>query len=176
MIAKLQPDRTLYIASFSPRSALGVIHNASATGFRVTGRFNALNDNVILEWNRDNDFEHPDIRYLPDGDFSGLTLSYDMDHTGLVDIATELFAYTDFPYLTIYDGNPEQRYLVPLKNYAVPVSGDSHLAATASLTLGGTLAENDTAAVLFFGEAYWQTAADGDTPSDLAPAMAADIQ
>ena len=172
MITKLQPDRTLYIASFTPRSAVGVIHNASATGFRVTGRFNALNDNVILEWNRDNDFEHPSIRYLPNGDFNALTLSYDMSHSGLVDIATELYAYTDFPYLAIYAGDPEQRYLVPLKNYATPVAGDTHDPASASLDLSGTLEEGDTAAVLFFGEAYWQTAASGDTPADLVAAIA----
>lgn len=175
MITKVQPDRTLYIASFSPRSAMGVIHNATATGFRVTGRFSALNDNVILEWNRDNDFEHPAIRYLPDGDFTGLTLSYDMSHSGLVDIATELFAYTDFPYLAIYAGNPEQRYLVALKDYAVPVAGDTHDPAATSLSLSGTLAEGDTAAVLFFGEAYWQTAALDDTPADLIAAMADEI-
>src|SRR5438552_44955 len=98
-ISKMQPDRTLYVASFSPKSAIGTIHHASATAFSLSGRFNAITDNVILEWNRDNDFEHPSLRYLPDGDFSGLTLSYDIARSGLADIASPLFAYTDYPYL-----------------------------------------------------------------------------
>jgi len=62
----------------------------------VTGRFNAITDNVILEWNRDNDFEHPFMRYLPDGDFSGLTLTYDYVHSGLADIASPIFRLRTF--------------------------------------------------------------------------------
>ena len=151
-ITKLQPDRTLYVASFTPRSAIGVIHHSQPHGFTVSGRFNALNDNIILEWNRDNDFEHPEIRYLPDGDFSGLTLTYDFAHAGLVDIATELFPYTDFPYLNLYAGEPESLYRVPVANYATPVPGDAHFPASASVTLGGTLTASDAVAVLFFGE------------------------
>ena len=33
-------------------------------------------DWAVVEWNRDNVFEHPALRYLPDGNLSGLTLSY----------------------------------------------------------------------------------------------------
>src|SRR5437870_592764 len=80
-ISKMQPNRTLYVASFSPHSAIGTIHHASASAFSLSGRFNGLTDNVILEWNRDNDFEHPQLRWLPDGNFSGLTLSYDFAHS-----------------------------------------------------------------------------------------------
>ena len=106
-ITKMQPNRTLYVASFSPDSAIGTIHHATASSFSVSGRFNALTDNVILEWNRDNDFEHPYLRFLPDGDFSGLTLSYDFAHSGLADIASAIFPYTDYPYLNIYAGTDE---------------------------------------------------------------------
>lgn len=170
-ISKLQPDRTLYVASFTPRSAIGCVHHASATGFTLSGRFNALDDNVILEWNRDNDFEHPDIRYLPDGNMAGLTLTYDYAHTGLADIATEIFAYTDFPYLLVYAGLPEQQYKVRLKDYAVPVPGQTHQAASATVTLGGTLTANDEAGVLFFGEAYYHKVVAGDS----APSVVSDL-
>ncbi len=174
-ITKLQPDRTLYVASFTPRSAIGAIHNATPTGFTISGRFNALNDNVILEWNRDNDFEHPDIRFLPDGDFPGLTLSYDYAHSGLADLASELFAYTDFPYLNVYAGSPESLYRVPLKNYATPVPGDSHDPASASVTLQGTLTESDAVSVLFFGEAYWHTVTAADTFDSVVADLASQI-
>ncbi len=174
-ITKLQPDRTLYVASFTPKSAIGVIHGASASGFSVGGRFNALSDNVILEWNRDNDFEHPSIRYLPDGNFAGLTLSYDFAHSGLADIATGLFPYGDFPSLNIYTGTPETRYQIALKNYATPVTGSSHLPASASITLGGTLTTNDAVAVLFFGEAYWHTVTATDDLASVVSDLATQI-
>src|ERR1022692_2397564 len=156
-ISKMQPDRTLYVASFSPQSAIGTIHHASPTGAQLSGRFNALTDNVILEWNRDNDFEHPQLRYLPDGDFTGLTLSYDFAHIGLADIASAIFPYTGFPYLNIYAGTNESLYQVPLQNYATPVAGDAHLPASATITLGGSTTANDAVKVLFLVEAYSYT-------------------
>jgi hypothetical protein len=165
-ISKMQPDRTLYVASFSPQSAIGTIHHASPTGAQLSGRFNALTDNVILEWNRDNDFEHPQLRYLPDGDFTGLTLSYDFAHIGLADIASAIFPYTGFPYLNIYAGTNESLYQVSLQNYATPVGGDAHLPASATITLGGSTTANDAVKVLFFGEAYSYTVVTtGESPS-----------
>jgi len=158
-ISKMQPDRTLYVASFSPMSAIGTIHHASPSGLQLSGRFNAITDNVIMEWNRDNDFEHPQLRYLPDGDFSGLTLSYDVAYSGLADIASPIFPYADFPYLNIYAGAPESEYQVPLKNYATVATGSANLPASATITLTGTMTNNDAVAVLFFGEAYWHTVA-----------------
>src|SRR5258708_30106752 len=158
-ISKTQPDRTLYVASFSPQSAIGTLHHASASAFSLSGRFNAITDNVILEWNRDNDFEHPQLRYLPDGDFTGLTLSYDYGHSGVADIASPIFPYIDFPYLNFYAGTgaDESLYQVPLKNYATPAAGSSNLPASATVSLGGTLTNSDAVAVLFFGEAHWHT-------------------
>ncbi|GEM_PF-4054200 len=165
-ITKMQPDRTLYVASFSPQSAIGTIHHATPTGFELSGRFNALTDNVILEWNRDNDFEHPQLRYLPNGDFTGLTLSYDYAHSGLADIASAIFPYTGFPYLNVYAGTPESLYQVALQNYATPVTGDSHRPASATVTLGGTMTANDAVKVLFFGEAYSYTiVTNGESPA-----------
>src|SRR5258708_38245261 len=153
-ISKTQPDRTLYVASFSPQSAIGTLHHASASAFSLSGRFNAITDNAILEWNRDNDFEHPQLRYLPDGDFTGLTLNYDFAHSGLADIASPIFPYTDFPYLNIYAGTDEALYQVPLRNYATPAAGSASLPASATVRLGGTLTNSDAVAVLFLGEAY----------------------
>jgi len=164
-ISKMQPDRTLYVASFSPQSAIGTIHHASPSGFQLSGRFNAITDNVILEWSRDNDFEHPQLRYLPDGDFSGLTLSYDVAYSGLADIASPIFPYADFPYLNIYAGTPESEFQVPLKNYATVAAGSANLPASATITLCGTMTNNDAVAVLFFGEAYWHTIASSN-PAD----------
>lgn len=155
----------MYVASFSPKSAIGTIHHASTSGFQLSGRFNALTDNAILEWNRDNDFEHPQLRYLPDGDFSGLTLTYDFAHSGLADIASPIFPYADYPYLNIYAGANESLYQIPLKNYATVASGSANLPASATITLGGTMTNSDAVGVLFFGEAYWHTIASSN-PAD----------
>jgi len=48
------------------------MHWASPTGFHVSGTWRQQFDWAVLEWNRDNVFEHPLFRYLPDGDLSGV--------------------------------------------------------------------------------------------------------
>ena len=49
---------------------------ASANGFTLSGTWRQQFDWAVVEWNRDNVYEHPAIRYLPDPDLSGLELSY----------------------------------------------------------------------------------------------------
>ena len=42
-------------------------------GFTVSGTWRQQFDWAVIEWNRDNVYEHPAFRNLPDGDLSGLT-------------------------------------------------------------------------------------------------------
>ena len=51
--------------------------DASATGFTLSGSWRQQFDWAVVEWNRDNVFEHPALRNLPDGDLSGIRLSYE---------------------------------------------------------------------------------------------------
>ena len=73
---KLRPDRDLQ-CYFERPSAIAAMSAASAEGFTVSGCWRQQFDWVVIEWNRDNVFEHPALRNLPDGDLSGLTLTYE---------------------------------------------------------------------------------------------------
>ena len=73
---KLTPDRDLQCFFFQP-SAVAAMSNCSAIGFTVSGTWRQQFDWAVIEWNRDNVYEHPLFRNLPDGDLSGLALSYE---------------------------------------------------------------------------------------------------
>ena len=78
-IYKLQPDRTLYLRGFDSFAAAASIHSATPTGFEISGVFRDPADfAVAVLYDADNLFEHPSIRYLPDFNFSGITLSFDL--------------------------------------------------------------------------------------------------
>ncbi len=78
-IYKLQPDRTLYLRGFDTFAAAASIHNASPTGFQISGVFRDPADfAVAVLYDADNSFEHPSIRYLPDFNFAGLTLNFSL--------------------------------------------------------------------------------------------------
>ena len=79
-IYKLQPDRTLYLRGFNTFAAAASIHNASPTGFQISGVFRDPADfAVAVLYDADNAFEHPSIKYLPDFNFAGLTLELQPD-------------------------------------------------------------------------------------------------
>ena len=92
----------------------------------------------MIEWNRDNVFEHPAFRYLPDGDLSGLTLSYQETRENCIPLDSDLFPTVDWPTLRIWanNGSGEQIYQIPLTNYATPIAG-SYQCATVQFTLSG---------------------------------------
>ncbi len=78
-IYKLQPDRTLYLRGFDSFAAAASIHSATPAGFEISGVFRDPADfAVAVLYDADNLFEHPSIRYLPDFNFSGMTLSFDL--------------------------------------------------------------------------------------------------
>ena len=81
-INKLQPNRTLYLRGFDSFAAAASIHNATSTGFEVSGTFRDPADfAVAVLYDADNLFEHPSIKYLPDFNFAGLTLNFSLLYT-----------------------------------------------------------------------------------------------
>ena len=72
-LTKLRPDRDLQ-CYFQQPSAVAALSEATANGFHVSGSWRQQFDWAVVEWNRDNVFEHPALRNLPDGDLSGLRL------------------------------------------------------------------------------------------------------
>ena len=98
---KLRPDRDIQ-CYFERPSAIAAIHHASPTGFKVSGTWRQQFDWVVLEWNRDNVFEHPLFRYLPDGDLSGLTLTYEETRDNCLPMDSDLYPTVDWPYLRLW--------------------------------------------------------------------------
>jgi hypothetical protein len=78
---KLQPTRTIHLQGFSDFGAAAALHSATETGFKVSGVFRDAADLAVLVlWDREDCFGHPRFPYLPDGDFSGVTLSSDLHY------------------------------------------------------------------------------------------------
>ena len=158
-LTKLRPDRDLQ-CYFQRPSAVAALSATSETGFTVSGSFRQQFDWAVVEWNRDNVFEHPALRCLPDGDLSGLHLSYDEERQNCMAMDCTLWPTVDWPYVRVWatgaDG-AEREYKVPLKANAAPAEG-SYAPAQAVFELAGTVSASD------YVELVW-AAADGVDPS-----------
>ena len=156
ILQKLRPDRDLQCYFFRP-SAIAALSQASATGFTLSGSWRQQFDWAVIEWNRDNVFEHPAFRNLPDGDLSGLTLSYEETRSNCIAIDSDLFPTVDWPSLRIWadsgSGAGEQIYKVPLKQYAIPIEG-AYQPASVEFELTGTGAPGDLVGVAALDEHY----------------------
>lgn len=151
-IQKLRPDRDLQCFYFEP-SAIAALSSTSATGFTVSGTWRQQFDWAVIEWNRDNVYEHPAFRYLPDGDLSGLVLTYQETRTNCIPLDSDLFATVAWPSLRIWGAADNTIYYVPLASHATPIAG-SYQNAYADFTLSGS---GTPAAGTHVGIAYVET-------------------
>ncbi|MGA7411702.1 MAG: hypothetical protein WBW33_14580, partial [Bryobacteraceae bacterium] len=139
-INKLSPDRDLQCFFLTP-SAIASMSQASGSGFTLSGSWRQQFDWAVVEWNRDNVYEHPTLRYLPDGDLCGIQLSYQEQRTNCVPFESNLFPTVDWPYLRVWatasDGL-EHVYFVPLLLHATPLPGERYESAAGVLSLGGS--------------------------------------
>ncbi|MBI3209235.1 MAG: hypothetical protein HYZ37_10100 [Candidatus Solibacter usitatus] len=168
-LQKLRPDRDLQ-CYFEKPSAIAALSAASANGFTVSGCWRQSFDWAVVDWNRDNVIEHPLFRNLPDGDLSGLTLSYDEVRTNCMAMDSGIYPTVDWPYLRIWAGAAEQVYKVGLKDYATAIEG-SYAHAYAEFTLGGSLTVGDYTGLAWLDEQYNHLVASGDTISSVAQAI-----
>ena len=141
-LSKLRPDRDLQ-CYFERPSAVAALSGTSPNGFTVSGCFRQQFDWAVVEWNRDNTFEHPALRNLPDGDLSGLQLSYQETRNNCIPMDSTLYPTVDWPYLRIWSisGGLETLYKVPLKNYAT--AGGTYTPPTVTFELQGTPTAGD---------------------------------
>ena len=80
---------TMHLRGFDRRGAAAAFHSASATGFTLSGVWKDSADFAVLVlYDADDPFGHPRWRYLPDFDFSGLTLKFDVVYTNLASPGT----------------------------------------------------------------------------------------
>ncbi|MGQ9915783.1 MAG: non-contractile tail sheath protein [Bryobacteraceae bacterium] len=101
-IHKLQPDRTVHLQGFDHLGASAAVVKATPGGFEVRGHFqDAADFAVVVLYDADNFFEHPRIRYLPDFDFTGVTLRFDVRYENLMPLNCRKYPTIDWPFLDI---------------------------------------------------------------------------
>ncbi|HTX39691.1 MAG TPA: hypothetical protein VME43_31960, partial [Bryobacteraceae bacterium] len=123
----------------------------------------------MVEWNRDNVFEHPALRNLPDGDLSGIQLCYTESRTNCMAMDSTVYDSVGWSYLRIWEDSegPENFHIVPLMPYASPVG--SYTSATVTFTLEGTPTVGDYIELAWLDQHQNYQFAAGDT---LATAVA----
>ena len=173
-LTKLRPDRDLQ-CYFERPSAVAALSGASADGFTVSGCWRQQFDWAVIEWNRDNVFEHPALRNLPDGDLSGLQLSYEETRTNCIPLDSTLYPTVDWPYLRVWAeaGGMETLYKVPLKNYATAVG--EYAEATVEFELQGTPTAGDYIELAWLDQHFNYRLTGSDTMESAANALAAAI-
>jgi hypothetical protein len=173
-LTKLRPDRDLQ-CYFERPSAVAALSGASANGFTASGCWRQQSDWVVIEWNRDNVFEHPALRNLPDGDLSGLQLSYQEVRTNCIPLDSTLYPTVDWPYLRIWaaSGGAETLYKVPLKNYATALGG--YTDATVKFQLQGTATAGDYIELAWLDQHFNYRLTGSDTMESAVSALAATI-
>lgn len=135
-IYKLQPDRTVSLRGFDSFGAAAAVHSASASSFQVSGVFRDPADfAVVLLYDADDFYNHPFVKPLPDFDFSGLTLQFDLAEQNLMPINCRKYPTIDWPYLGVEDESGG-RTRVRLSDYAVPVGGSDE-PATSFIDIAG---------------------------------------
>jgi hypothetical protein len=185
---KLSPHRDLQCYFYQP-SAIAALSDATESGFTLSGTWRQQFDWAVVEWNRDNVFEHPALRYLPDGNLSGLTLSYIEQRTNCLPVESDVYPSVEWPYLRLWAEGPdgdEHVYYVRLKDHAAPVDGSEYRNASATLTLTGSPTEGKAAGVSFEGlfttqsqpmaeQHFYYLVQSGDSLADVARQLAANI-
>jgi hypothetical protein len=178
-IAKLTPNHDLQAYFLTP-SAIAALSSASSTGFVLSGKWRQQFDWAVVEWNRDNVFEHPSLRNLPDGDLSQLTLTYLEERTGCIPFQSNLFPVVAWDRLRLWvtaaDGSDVVYYVSfagqPTgPQVAIPVSGSAQ-PASATMTLIASPGVGLRVGLAFLEEHYYYQVSTGDRLSDLAVGIA----
>ena len=102
-IYKLQPDRTVQLRGFDGLGAAAALHSVTPAAFKVSGVFRDSGDfAVVVLYDADNFYEHPRLKYLPDTNFDGLTLQFDLRFSGLMPLDSPKYGTIDWPYLDVF--------------------------------------------------------------------------
>jgi hypothetical protein len=124
------PCRTIQLQGFSGRASTTALHDATETGFQISGIFQAAEDFANIQLLSAYDyFNHLRLKPLPVTDLSGLTLQYDMEilsvngEEGNVRPDCVRYASVGWDKLTISTGTGDI-YEVPLMHHAAVVSGE----------------------------------------------------
>lgn len=171
-LQKLRPDRDLQ-CYFEEPSAIAALSGTAPDRFTVSGAWRQQFDWAVIEWSRDNVYEHPYFRSLPDGDLSGLTLSYEETRTNCIPIDSDLYHTVDWPFLRVWSEDTsgvQSFHKIPLKQYATAIEG-SYAPATAIFELQGTVTGGDYIGVAWLSEHFTYQVYAVDTVSSVLDAL-----
>jgi hypothetical protein len=174
-LTKLRPDRDLQCYFLEP-SAVAAISQTSPNGFTISGSWREQFDWAVVEWNRDNVFEHPTLRNLPDGDLSGVSLSYQEVRSNCIPMDSTLYPTVEWPFLRIWAdaAGVETLYDVPLNDprlgYATPIAG-AFSAATVTFELQGAVTGGDYIELAWLDQHFNYLLTGNDTPESAATAL-----
>jgi hypothetical protein len=170
-LEKLRPDRDLQ-CYFERPSGIAALSSTSSTGFTVSGCWRQQFDWAVIEWNRDNVFEHPAFRNLPDGDLSGLQLTYEEARTNCIGLDSDWYPTVDWPYLRIWaeSAGVEQVFKVRLLDHATSAEG-SYSPASAIFELQGNATTGDYIELAWLDEHYTHQLYGTDTLETAAQAL-----
>ena len=164
----------MHLQGFDGYGATASLHDASDTGFTLSGVWGEQDDFAVLVlFDADNQFEHPAARYLPDFDFTGIGLGFTLAVDFCARIDCDLYPWIDWPYLNVLytDGTTQQ---VRLSDYATWAG--SYAAATVSFTLSGTPTVGDYVELAWLDRHYnFHFTGSGETLANAMTAMAAAI-
>ncbi len=153
-IRKLQPDRTVHLQGFDHLGASAAIVRAEPDGFEVRGHFqDAADFAVVVLYDADNFFEHPRIRYVPDFDFSGMTLQFDVQYENLMPLNCRKFPTIDWPYLDIQPAQGEP-VRVRLSDHATVIDTPDQPASTQFQIVGDALEGYDRLTLWYLNMAF----------------------
>src|SRR5260370_30347424 len=169
-LQKLRPDGDLRCSFLRP-SAIAAMSQASAAGFTLSGSWRHQFDWAVIEWNRDNTFEHPFLRNLPDGDLSGVQLTYEETRENCIPLDSTLFHTVDWPTLRVWAEGAQEPCFVPLKDHATAIEG-SYVPASAMFTLQGSVTADDYIQVSWLSEHYFYRLTAADSLASAVHALA----
>ena len=144
----------MYLRGFSDLGAAAAIHDASASGFQVSGVFRDPADfAVVVLWDADDFFNHPKLKYLPDTNFAGLTLQFDATYTNLMPLNCEKYPTIDWPYLDaqLPDGTSRR---IRLSDYAQTIANPDTPASGTLEIIGPDLQPYDRLTLWYLNIAY----------------------
>jgi hypothetical protein len=156
-IYKLQPNRTVALRGFDALGASAAVHSATATSFAVSGNFrDAADFAVVVLWDADNFYEHPRLKYLPDFNFSGITLTFDVQYdTGLQPLDSPKYNWIDWATLDCVRSDTGASVKVALWDHCTLASGSFTAASgTFQLTSASAIQSYDRVTLWFQNFSY----------------------
>ena len=182
-ISKLEPHRSMYLRGFDRRGAAASMHDASASGFTVSGCWSDQADfAVAVLFDADDVYGHLyTSRYLPDFSLAGVTLDFDLALTGCQSPASQKYQSVPWGSLSYIKRTVSGGAVTEIQGSVSLLGGAAAggTSATATVTLSGTPATGDRLYIYYLGNTGYDTGtgqsysvATGDSVADVAAKLA----